>query len=463
MSSVSQPQMNHGIPDQPTVTPHALDVPGEPTDMEPAPRDTVFTLPRILRFAGALSVVSAMSLFLLQGWSEGNDVMRYLKLLGQTALLCAGGLALSHGLRETKGARVFFGLALLSIPANFTILGALIYSIAPIDGVTGSYPAFAQWTIGDASAIGLTVVLATAALALVARFCFAVMARASASSLAMGFLLLNAVLLVPLRASTFAAALALVGALAAMVLTRRLTRHDVALSTPEGRFALTALFAPTLIIAVRSLAFYDVSALAITLVLATGFAGLRHLATLPSRGERLVTFLNGLSLPLAALTALAAAASLERVLYGEWLPAAASLVFAALAGDVARRAQPLWLHRLSIGLISTALALGFIGSALLNSALVASAALLFVGLLLLGASALLKRGTPALSGSVMIIAAMLHGGPSVLDALMHANWMALSALGVTAVIAGSILERRGSEWGGLLKQWQQRVATSLAA
>ena len=85
------------------------------------------TVSEALRILGAAILLASMSLFLLQGWNEGNDIRRYLMLLAQTGLLTAAGFALSHGLKETKGARLFFGLALVSIPANFTILGALLY------------------------------------------------------------------------------------------------------------------------------------------------------------------------------------------------------------------------------------------------------------------------------------------------------------------------------------------------
>ena len=83
----------------------------------------------LLRIFGACAVLASMSLFLMNGWSEGNDIQRYLKLLAQTGLLTLGGLALSVGLKEYKGARLFYGLSLVSVAANFTILGALIYSM----------------------------------------------------------------------------------------------------------------------------------------------------------------------------------------------------------------------------------------------------------------------------------------------------------------------------------------------
>ncbi len=109
----------------------------------------VATLSEALRILGAGVILVSMSVFLLQGWSEGNDISRYLMLLAQTGLLGAAGFAMSHLIKETKGARLFFGLALVSIPANFTILGALLYSVFQWDGGLTTYPDYAHWQIGD--------------------------------------------------------------------------------------------------------------------------------------------------------------------------------------------------------------------------------------------------------------------------------------------------------------------------
>ena len=105
------------------------------------------TLSEALRMLGAAVLVASMSVFLLKGWDTGNDVGQYLLLLAQTGLLAAAGFAMSHGLRETRGARVFFGLALISICANFTILGAMVFSVLHWDIGLIEYPAYALWQI----------------------------------------------------------------------------------------------------------------------------------------------------------------------------------------------------------------------------------------------------------------------------------------------------------------------------
>ncbi|RLA30822.1 MAG: hypothetical protein DRR11_12410, partial [Gammaproteobacteria bacterium] len=107
------------------------------------------SLSEALRMVGAAVLLASMSVFLMQGWNDGNDISRYLLLLAQTGLLTAAGFAMSHGLKETKGARIFFGLSLVSIPANFTILGALLYSVFQWDGGLSTYPGYATWQIED--------------------------------------------------------------------------------------------------------------------------------------------------------------------------------------------------------------------------------------------------------------------------------------------------------------------------
>ena len=147
----------------------------------------VATVSELLRFLGAAVIVASMSLFLLQGWGEGNDIRRYLMLLAQTGLLAGGGFAMSYVLKEAKGARIFFGLALVSVTANFTILGALIYSVFQLDHALTTYPGFATWQIADIAGTGLVTLGALVVLVPIALFCFMVMATQSAKDLTLAF------------------------------------------------------------------------------------------------------------------------------------------------------------------------------------------------------------------------------------------------------------------------------------
>ncbi|MGK0373634.1 MAG: hypothetical protein ACJA2E_000101, partial [Arenicella sp.] len=46
--------------------------------------ENIVSLSQIVRAFGACAIIASMSLFMLQGWAEGNDISRYLKLLAQT-------------------------------------------------------------------------------------------------------------------------------------------------------------------------------------------------------------------------------------------------------------------------------------------------------------------------------------------------------------------------------------------
>lgn len=85
-------------------------------------------LPSLLRILGTTALLVAMYSFLVKGWQSGGDVFRYLLMLGHTGAMAAIGLASGHWLKEGKGARLLLTLALVSVAANFAILGAFIYS-----------------------------------------------------------------------------------------------------------------------------------------------------------------------------------------------------------------------------------------------------------------------------------------------------------------------------------------------
>ena len=217
------------------------------------------TLAEVLRVFGALIMVTSMSVFLLQGWSEGNDVQRYLKLLAQTGLLAAGGFGLSYALKEYRGARLFFGLGLLSVPVNFTVLGALIYSLFLSSGVSPIYPGYAKWVITDAFSTGLVFSAAMLVLIPVTALGFRIMARNSSKVLTLLFLGLNTLLVIPTREPLIIGFLASVALLFVVHKHFRQRKDDPLLSTPSGIFATALLYFPIALLVARNMMIYGLS------------------------------------------------------------------------------------------------------------------------------------------------------------------------------------------------------------
>jgi len=401
------------------------------------------TLSEALRILGAAVILASMSVFLLQGWNDGNDIRRYLLLLTQTGLLTAAGFAMSHGLKETKGARVFFGLSLVSIPANFTILGALLYSVFQWDGDLVNYPGYASWTIDNLAGTGLTLGGAMLVLLPVTWLCFAIMARHSAKSLSFHFLLLNALLLVPIRGSLAAGTIGLLGVLYALYVVGKLVGKDRSLKTGEGRFALATLFIPLGIILFRSMYFYQVDSLMVAMVSLTLFLLARQVSLFPDRGARVAVLLEVLSVPLALVVALALTDAIAPILAKGLAAPFYSTAYAVLTLDIIRRTKSRFLGKFIGASISFSVALSFIISVANEASALTALLSLFAGVMLLLWGLAGRRHGTVLAGLVTVFAGLFFGFAEIAQLILSSSWIDLAIFGAGAIALGSLVDRHG--------------------
>lgn len=256
----------------------------------------IMSLSQLLRFIGAIAILASMSLFMLKGWSDGNDITRYLTLLTQTGMITGAGLILSFVVKEVKGARVFFGLGLASVVANFTILGALTYSLFPVDRQLMDYPSMIHWEVTTLTTFIPTFIGALCLLSIVSFFGFSVFARKFAKPMTLGFLTLSSLLLVPLRAPLAAAALAALALAGAWFLIQRFRKHELFLATFETNVALGLLLLPGAIIAVRALSFYNLDDYSLMAFMVLGFGIIRTLANTLSLSQVWSRVMSGIQL-----------------------------------------------------------------------------------------------------------------------------------------------------------------------
>ena len=235
------------------------------------------SLAEILRILGAGAVIASMSLFLLNGWSEGNDIQRYLKLLAQTGLLTGAGLTMSFLLKENKGARLFFALSLISVVANFTVLGALTYSMFQLDGNLTQYPSMMTWEAFDAATFWPIFAGAIVLLTILTKFSFRIFARDVAAPLSNNFLLMSSLLLIPTRISITVSIIAIISIWFASTLVKKLKQDDAMVFTNESKFALALMFVPGLLIIVRALSLYHVDEITLITIGSLFYFSLRSL------------------------------------------------------------------------------------------------------------------------------------------------------------------------------------------
>jgi hypothetical protein len=424
------------------------------------------TLSEALRILGATVILASMSVFLLQGWNDGNDISRYLLLLTQTGLLAAAGFAMSHGIKEAKGARIFFGLALVSIPANFTILGALLYSVFQWDGgLTTTYPGYASWQIENIASTGLTLGGAMVVLLPVTLFCFAIMARHSAKPLSFHFLILNALLLLPIRSSMAAGTVALLGIVYALYAVGKMTAKDRSLKTGEGKFALVTMFIPLGIILFRSMYFYQVDSLMVAMVSLALFLSARQVSLFPDRSARLSAVLEMLSLPFAMIAALALTDALAPSLINGLDVALFAIVYTALALDVLRRTGSRHLRKVIGVSIALAVSVSFTFSVANDPTALTALLALAAGVLLMLWGVAGRRAVASIGGTLTAIAGVFFGFEVLLQLILDSSWIDLAIFGAAAIALGSVVDRHGvviklrlDKWFNAVSEQKEQIA-----
>ena len=401
------------------------------------------TLSQVLRLLGAVVMVGGMSLFLLQGWQGGNDFSRFITLLTHTGLLTGAGFFLSHVMKEFKGARLFFGLSLLSVTANFAIMGALIFSVTGAPDAS-QYPSYASWIVQDPGQITWLLLGATFVLAPVTFLSYAILARPCFKWLAASYLLGNALLLIPTRSSLLVSGLVLLSIGILVFLLHRKASTQQALQTFEGRFAKITLFIPAGLLLARSFLFYDIEAAATAILSLTGYIVLQYTAK-HLQGRSFFRSLMELASPPVMLTfAGGLALALEH-----WIPDAALVplfvtLLLVVSFDFLSRVSGTT-RRGVYGLLLTTLMCLALG---LNELLFTGFLPSCLSLMLAGAIAGMAywfrlRWTLIISGAFTVYLVFINSFEIIQWEQLY-NWATLSVIGATAILLASLIDRHGT-------------------
>ena len=410
------------------------------------------TFTRVLRGLGAILVVAAASTFMLQRWTEGDNVVRYLTLLALTGGLAGAGIFCGLGVKENRGARTLLGLVLAMVPVHFTVIGALLRSQFSLDGVVN---ASAPWAAGSPAVAAILAGAGLVSIAGLGLVAMSVMVRPHAARLTAILLAAHAPILLPIRDPMLTAWLvaAMVGL--TIVLERRLAGLGYAMRTPEGRFVRALMAVPVVLIAGRAAFWYDPGVFFLGMSTLSASLGLYWLTPQVLREEGQVQGLQsvfGLAAVLGLL--LVAAETVNR-----WsIPAEiAPLVFALPAAGLLLMlsvtcAGPGTAYRA----LATLVAAGVSGANLAvhwdtGSLSVAGISCLVVGLGSLGGGIYYRKRLPTLLG----IAATAGGFAQLLAAAIEvehlAHWGSLAGIGVALIFVAAAFERHAARLLGLAR------------
>lgn len=399
------------------------------------------TVAGLFRLSGATLMVVALSLFLIQGVEATSDLQRYFLLLGQTALLTLAGFGVGFLLKEPRGARVFFSLGLISIPANFAVLGALIYSIAPWDSMLTDYPSYATWTSASISELIMAAGAGLAVLVPMAAFCFAVMARHSKYWLTTAYLLSSATLLIPVRETFSITIISSISVIAVIALLARKRSKVKNAATGEERFAQALLFLPAGLLLARSAMLYNIEFHFVLSVVLCVYYFMRHLVKNRTQPSKLTTLLQVSTLALSIVLAV----MLTSLVSDQLSFALSAILFSGFFGilliELSRWILATKVKSLMLTVWSLLSLLPLLLASLFGGGLSILFASLFVSASVLGISVYRGHTMGTLLGVTSLVVILISFSQDFVDQLMASGWLGIAIAGATIIVTGSLIER----------------------
>ncbi|MEM7408909.1 MAG: hypothetical protein AAF430_01575 [Myxococcota bacterium] len=432
-----------------------------PNTSPPEPKETParFTeASRMLRAAGSVALVAALSTFLWQHWEAGSDLTRAGTLLAHTVGLTLAGLFCGLRARDGKAARTFLGLAGASLPIVACVGGGLVYSQLgpePVAGLadyaTWVAPSLATALLAGAGAFVVTIPVAALAMGAFGRRCLVPLTAAAVAG--------NALLLLPTRDADAIAVLAGLALVGLGALEWRVLRREPSLANLEGGIARALVTAPLLVLVGRHILHYEASALFLAVgwfSVALGLTAVSWVSRLPEQARNVARWS-------AVVPAGWAAAAFADALGGAGL-AQGFLVPMAAAGFAAQLAlasffagdEPWGASFRRVGVLA------FAGACVLNLALVPGlvASLLagIAGIGLLGWGTLRDQRPLQWIGAASALAAVAVHVQHAIALYAWSRWGSLALLGVLVILAASWVERAGPVALRRIEIWKRRLA-----
>ena len=399
------------------------------------------TLSSLLRVLGSGVLVASLSILLFQGWDASSDVSRYYTLLAFSSILAVIGFVIGKVVRENKGARTFLALAVGGATVNYTVLGALAFSIYNVGGT--EYPMFAMWVAPSGFAVVAAIASALLVLTPVIYLGFSVFARQSAKRFTVLYVACNLALVVPFRSSVL---IGIIGIAMVVLILKQIMlarRTDSALATREGHLVIGAQFLPLLVLLGRNFYLYTPDEFMLTMGALIVYIVLRQIATSAAKaGDKINLLLEALQTMSAFIVALGVAAIvIASGINDSLVIPAIAVVFAGLLADMslASREHAGNFRRAAAIVFGGGLGLNLFVDPSLTTALVSIAS----GLIVTTYGYSVEQKSIFVTGLFGLLSGLAYQLQDVARLFDIGNWSGLALVGIGAIVLASLLERYG--------------------
>lgn len=405
--------------------------------------DKVTTL---LRWTGTILIVLSAVNFMLQGTDEIPPAYRYWIAMGFTLLLCSGGMMCAYLFKETKGARIFFGLVTAFLSVQVTQVAGMIY--AYWHGTSALQPQYDWLQFIDVSPtiIMLDVALTAGLLLLVSYASFSILARNHLKTLIIASLIGNALLLLPIRDANWVPLL-IAGLFIYIRHIEQILHQDSSMRLLEGMAARAIIFLPLLIIMGRSF-LHPVSYI---LAMVIGVIAVIYFIYDVNRYTQspIILYISQWIGSAAAIVTWFIIVEQFSIPTGNPLISVApvALILFILSGQVTY-------HSRSYRNIASTLMVYLSYSAMLDQQALAPLFAIATGILLSIAGMNYKEKIPFFSGGIAVIGGLLFYFEYALQLYSAAPWISSIVLGLLVILLASYLENKEKK---ILQQSRQYV------
>lgn len=404
-------------------------------EVEKKPIQTITSkVTTFLRWTGSLMIVLSAINFMLQGTDDMLPAYRYWIGLGFTLLLCGGGLVCAYLFKETKGARIFFGLGTAFIPVQVTQVAAMIY--AYWHGNNAMQPEYVWLQFMDVSptTILLDLVLTAALLYIVSYASYAILARKYLKTLIIASVVGNALLLLPIR-DTNLVAIIIAGLFIYLRQIEEGLHQDSSMRLMEGMAARVLAFLPLLIIIGRSFLHPGSYLLAIVIC---AIAVIYFIYDIKRYTQlTLLLYIAQWAGTIAAIVFWFILAEQYSVIAGN--PVVSNLPVVGILFLLSEQVQ---FHIRSYRNIASALAVFLCFSAMLDDQVSAPIISFTTGVLLVIAGLKYKEKVPFFTGSICVAGSLLFYLEYVGQLYSSAPWISSIIVGLLVILLASYLENK---------------------